>query len=176
MNAVNEATRMTLEKFKLKLKTAEEAKEQTLFEALREKRDEVCRDQGREPAWYPDLKEQAEEALKVWAAVEMGGLGSAVLDEIRQAGEVLQQQEEHSELGEEVVKSGGFLSFVMAMWFSEVDFEYIGQQLYAHFVEAAEAEANAPEPAAPPDAEAEAKAKCQQIIDDLMARYRPSQN
>lgn len=174
MNAVNEATRMTLEKFKLKLKISEEAQEQTLFAALCEKRDEVCRDQGREPAWYPDLKKQAEEALEVWAAVEMGGLGAGVLEEIRQAGEVLQQQEEHSELGEEVVKSGGFLSFVMAMWFSEVDFEYIGQQLYAHFIE--DAEANAPAPAAPPSAEAEAKAKCQQIIDDLMARYRPSQN
>jgi hypothetical protein len=175
MKALNEPTVAILSKMMEKFREQLEKGEKTPYDTLVEKRAELHPECG-PGEWPEEAREPAVEALGIFVAVNLGGMLSVVMNEIGDAGKDLVRGDDHAKKSAfELAQSMGFIETVFKTWFESIDVEAIAEAMF----EAGEAAEK--KRATTKDDPAAAKAKKVQekastLIDELMARYKPSNN
>ena len=120
-------------------------------------------------SWDEDDKEAAVMSLALWISVQVVGMAKTVEGEVREAADALKGQK----VGDDVAASMGFLSNVLKTWVQEVDANAIAEQVFDTCVEF-ERERDNPDPQV--SREAAKKEKASQLLDELLAKCKPSDN
>lgn len=169
MKALNEPTAVVLsrmlERFKIELAEGK----QSAYAEMVKKRQELHPECG-PGEWPEESREAAIEAMAIWVAVQLGGMLSMVMNELNDAGRSLVRGDEDAQKKAfELAQSMGFIETVFKTWFETIDIPAIAEGL---FEAGEEAEKNPP---APPKGEKK-KDNASSLIDELMAKYKPSNN
>ena len=161
MKALNAPTTATMQAIVGRFKDELLAGEQTEYAKLAEKRAELY------PACWPgewpeEAREPAIAALTVLYAVRIVGMCQTVTDEIADVAKVASETSE----AREVQASMGFIQTVFHTWFESIDVSAIAEAVFEAGCEHERAAATMP-----------AKNKnASTLIDELLAKYRPSNN
>jgi len=165
MKALNSATEVILRRFKEKCDNDIAEGKKTLYSAVIEKKKEL-HPECAPGEWPEEAREQAIEALGMWAAVHVGDMLAAVMNELNDLGRtaLATGDVEAKKAAVEVAGSMGFIETVFRTWFDSVDIEAVAEGLFDAGVE------HEKNPVTPK------KKSATSLIDELMAKYRPSNN
>lgn len=179
MKALNEPTVAVLSRMMAKFREQMEKGEKTPYDTLVEKREELHPECG-PGEWPEEAREPAVEALGVFVAVNLGGMLSVVMNELQDAGKDLVRGDDHAKKSAfELAQSMGFIETVFKTWFESVDIAAIAEAMFEAGEEAEKTRATKKDDPADDPAAAKAKKvqeKASTLIDELMARYKPSNN
>lgn len=174
MKALNEPTAAVLNKMLEKFKSEMAEGKKTPYDTLVEKRKELHPECG-PGEWPEEAREPAIEALGVFIAVNVGGMLSVVMSELNDAGKGLVRGDDNAKKAAfELAQSMGFIETVFKTWFETVDIQAIAEAIFEAGEEAEKKKASG---AAPESTKAKkVKDTASTLIDELMARYKPSNN
>lgn len=167
MQALNQPTAIVLGKMIERFKTELVEGKKTPYDTLVEKRKELHPECG-PGEWPEEAREPAIEAMAMWVAVQLGGMLAMVINEINDAGRGLVRGDEAAKKAAfELAQSMGFIETVFKTWFETIDVQAIAEGL---FEAGEEAEKNPTKPAK------KAEKNASSLIDELMAKYKASNN
>lgn len=173
MKAVNEATQATLERFRKR--AADIPWDAHPYAMALEGRKKLGLSE-----WTEEHRNDATSAMVLWVTMIVGKSMANTLNEIVALMRIAVETEnpEHKKAADEMASSMSFIENVFASFMSSIDFQYVGEQLFADG-ERMEKERNEEFAAAEAAKAKVAKAKAespQPLIGTVHRRWEPSQN
>jgi len=167
MQALNAPTAIVLSKFKEKITADMETGKETPYDKLVETRQKLHPECG-PGEWPEEAREKAMEAMALFVIMNLGAMVMTVAKEIDDAAKALVRGDEAAKKAAfDLAESQGFIEAVFKTWLDAVDIAAVAEGLF----EAGEESEKAPKAPKP-----KKKDTASTLIDELMAKIRPSNN
>lgn len=168
MRALNASTEVIIRRFKERILEDVTAGKPNPLSELNKKKHELHPDAA--PGEWPETaRTEATEALEMWTVVQLAGMLTCVVKELNDVGSACIGTTDPKIIAalRELATSMGFIETVFKTWFDTVDVAAVADAL---FEAAVEVEKNPPQP------KKEKKKTASSLIDELLAKYKPSNN